>query len=113
MIGFAAAYIGGRVCARLAHDARAATIVIAVVIVLGVVSAPMPVEVAVGPRPDDAPMIEATAGGRQPAWLSWLNPLIGVAGVWLGSRRVGRVAVIPKLPDGGQVPLAVTEWTNP
>ena len=88
VIGFAGAYIGGRACAGLAHDARGATILIAIVIVLGVVSALMPVEVAVGPRPDDVSMIEATAGARQPAWLSWLNPLIGVAGVWLGSRKL-------------------------
>ena len=88
VIGFAGAYIGGRACAGLAHDAGGATILIAIVIVLGVVSALMPVEVAVGPRPDDVSMIEATAGARQPAWLSWLNPLIGVAGVWLGSRKL-------------------------
>ena len=88
VIGFAAAYVGGRVCARMAHDARGATVLIAIVIVLGVVSALMPVEVAVGPRPDDVSMFEATVGARQPAWLNWLNPLIGVAGVWLGSRKL-------------------------
>ena len=48
----------------------------------------MPVEVAAGPRPDDVSMIEATAGARQPTWLTWLNPLIGVAGVWFGSRKL-------------------------
>lgn len=83
-----AAYIGGRVCAGVAHDARAATILIAVVIVLGVVTALMPVEMAAGPRPDDVSMMEATAGARQPAWLSWLNPLIGIVGVWSGSRKL-------------------------
>ena len=88
VIGFAGAYAGGRVCAGLAHDARGATILIAIVILLGAVSVLMPVEVAVGPRPDDVSMIEATAGARQPAWLRWLNPLIGVAGVWLGSRKL-------------------------
>ncbi len=88
VIGFAGAYVGGRVCARLARDAGGATILIAIVIVLGVVSALVPVEVAVGPRPDDVSMFEATAGARQPAWLTWLNPLIGVAGVWFGSRKL-------------------------
>ena len=88
VIGFAAAYAGGRVCARMAHDARGATILIAIVIVLGVVSVLMPVEVAVGPRPDDVSMIEAIAGARQPAWLTRLNPVIGVVGVWFGSRKV-------------------------
>ena len=88
VIGFAAAYAGGRVCARLAHDAGGATILIAIVIVLGVVSVLMPVEVAAGPRPDDVSMIEATAGARQPTWLRWLIPVIGVVGVWFGSRKV-------------------------
>jgi len=88
VIGFAGAYVGGLVCAGLARDARGATILIAIVIVLGVVTALIPVESAVGPRPDDVSMIEATAGARQPAWLTWLNPLIGVVGVWLGSRKL-------------------------
>jgi len=88
VIGLAGAYAGGRVCAGLAHDATGATILIGIVIVLGAVSVLMPAEVAVGPRPDDVSMIEATASARQPAWLKWLNPLIGVAGVWLGSRRL-------------------------
>ena len=68
VIGFVGAYIGGGVCARVAHDARGATILIAMMIVLGVVSALIPVEMAAGPRPDDVSMIE-------------------VVGVWLGSRK--------------------------
>ena len=88
VLGLVAAYIGGRVCARVAHDAKAATMLIAIVIVLGVATALMPVEMAAGPRPDDVSMMEATAGASQPAWLSWLNPLIGVVGVWFGSRKL-------------------------
>ena len=88
VLGFVGAYIGGRVCARVAHDAKGATILIAMMIVLGVVSALIPVEVATGPRPDDVSMLEATMSGSQPAWLPWLNPLIGVVGVWLGSRKL-------------------------
>ena len=88
VLGLVAAYVGGLVCARVAHEAMAATILIAVVIVLGVVAALMPVETAAGPRPDDVSMMEATAGARQPAWLSWLNPVIGVVGVWFGSRKL-------------------------
>ena len=87
VLGLAAAYIGGRVCARMAHDARAATILIAMVIVLGVVRALMPVEISTEPRPDDVSMMEATAGALHPAWFNWLNPLIGAVGVWFGSRK--------------------------
>ncbi len=87
VLGLAAAYIGGRVCARMAHDARAATILIAMVIVLGVVRALMPVAIPAEPRPDDVSMMEATAGALHPAWFNWLNPLIGAVGVWFGSRK--------------------------
>ncbi len=88
VLGLIGAYIGGRVCAGVAHDARAATILIAVVLVLGVVTALMPVDMSAGPRPDDVSMMEATAGARHQEWFLWLNPLIGVAGVWLGSRKL-------------------------
>ena len=88
VIGFAAAYVGGRVCARMAHDARGALILIGILLVLSVVSILMPVEVATGPRPDDVGMLEATMNANQPTWLTWLNPVIGVLGVWLGSRKL-------------------------
>ena len=88
VLGLVAAYIGGRVCAGVAQDARGATILIGLVIVLGVVTALMPVEVATGPRPDDVSMMEATAGARQPTWFAWLNPVIGAVGVWFGSKKL-------------------------
>ena len=88
VLGLVAAYIGGRVCAKVAHDAKGAMILIGLVIVLGVMTALMPVEMAAGPRPDDVSMMEATAGARQPAWFNWLNPVIGVVGVWFGSKKL-------------------------
>lgn len=88
VIGFVGAYIGGRVCARMAHDAKGALILIGILVVLGVVSILIPVEVATGPRPDDVGMLEATMSARQPTWLTWLNPVIGVVGIWLGSRKL-------------------------
>ncbi len=88
VLGFAAAYIAGQVCAWVGHDARAATILIAMVIVLGVVRALMPVEMPVEPRPDDLSMMEATEGARHPVWFDWLNPLIGAVGAWFGSRKL-------------------------
>ena len=88
VLGLVGAYIGGHVCARVAHDARGATLLIGLVIVLGVVNALIPPEMAAGPRPEDVSMMEATAGARQPAWFLWLNPLVGAVGVWFGSRRL-------------------------
>lgn len=88
VLGLVGAYIGGQVCAWVAHDAKGATMLIGLVIVMGVVNALIPPEMAVGPRPDDVSMMEATAGARQPAWFLWLNPVIGVVGAWFGTRRL-------------------------
>ena len=88
VLGFAAACFGGKVCVRVGRDARAATVLIALVIVLGVVRALMPVEIPAEPRPDDVSMMEATVGALHPAWFNWLNPLIGAVGVWFGSRKL-------------------------
>ena len=88
VLGLVGAYIGGQVCARVAHDARGATMLIGLVIVMGVVNALISPEVAAGPRPDDVSMMEATAGALQPAWFNWLNPVVGVVGVWLGTGRL-------------------------
>ena len=88
VLGLAGAYIGGQVCAWVAHDARGATMLIGLVIVFGVVNALIPPEMAAGPRPDDVSMMEATAGALQPAWFLWLNPVIGAVGVWFGTGRL-------------------------
>ncbi len=88
VLGLVGAYIGGQVCAWVAHDARGATMLIGLVIVMGVVNALISPEMAAGPRPDDVSMMEATAGALQPAWFNWLNPVVGVVGVWFGTRRL-------------------------
>ena len=88
LLGLVGAYIGGQVCAWVAHDAKGARILIGLVIVMGVVNALIPPEIAAGPRPDDVSMMEATAGALQPAWFLWLNPVVGVVGVWLGTGRL-------------------------
>ena len=87
VLGFVGAYIAGLVCIKVAHDARAAILLIGLVIVMGVVRALMPAEMPAGPRPEDLSMMEATAGAVHPAWFNWLNPLIGAVGVWFGSRK--------------------------
>ena len=88
VLGLVGAYVGGQVCARVAHDARGATILIGLVIVMGVVNALISPEMAAGPRPDEVSMMEATAGARQPGWFLWLNPVIGAVGVWFGTGRL-------------------------
>lgn len=88
VLGLVGAYVGGQVCARVAHDARGATMLIGLVIVMGVANALILPEMAAGPRPDDVSMMEATAGALQPAWFNWLNPVIGAVGVWFGTGRL-------------------------
>lgn len=87
VLGFVGACAGGKVCIRVGRDARAATILIGLVIVFGVVRALMPVEMPAEPRPDDVSLMEATAGAVHPAWFNWLNPLFGAVGVWFGARK--------------------------
>ncbi|MYF96102.1 MAG: hypothetical protein F4210_11465, partial [Holophagales bacterium] len=84
VLGLVGAYIGGQVCAWVAHDAKGATMLIGLVLVMGVVNALIAPEMAAGPRPDEVSMMEATAGALQPAWFNWLNPVIGAVGVWFG-----------------------------
>ncbi len=88
VLGLVGAYVGGQVCAWMAHDAKGATILIGLVIVMGVMNALISPEMAAGPRPDDVSMREATAGALQPAWFNWLNPVIGAVGVWFGTGRL-------------------------
>ncbi|MCY3635082.1 MAG: hypothetical protein OXH23_05705 [bacterium] len=88
VLGVVGAYVGGQVCAWVAHDAKGATILIGLVIVMGVVNALISPEMAAGPRPDEVSMMEATAGARQPGWFLWLNPVIGAVGVWFGTGRL-------------------------
>ena len=92
VLGLVGAFIGGRVCARVAHGYPAVWILIVLVIALGIVEMLTQPELVAGPRPDDISMMEATVNARQPAWITWLNPVIGVVGVWFGAGRLRREA---------------------
>lgn len=92
VLGFLAALLGGAACARVQADRRGVVILIALVVVLGIISALPEAADVVGPRPDDVGMGEAMTSARQPSWVAWLNPLIGAAGVYLGGGRRGRAA---------------------
>ena len=85
-IGLAAAVAGGAICARVASDRRGVLMLIALVVVLGVADA-----LAQGPPPEvTAPaavgFLEALGSARPPAWISWLNPLLGAVGTLVGAR---------------------------
>ena len=73
VVNLVAAVIGGMVCAKVAADARGVWTLIAAVLVIGVVVALTP---------------DAVDAEPEPAWLSWLNPLLGAVGVYFGAGRV-------------------------
>ena len=88
-IGLAAAVAGGAVCAKVASDRRGMLMLIALVVVLGVADA-----LAQGPGPEvTAPgavgFLEASGSARPPAWISWLNPLLGAVGTLVGAGIAG------------------------
>lgn len=95
ILSFAAAFVGGTVCARLATAQRAPIALAGIVLGLGLAMAlPM-----LNPAEDLRPTVrteavgnmEAMANARQPAWIALANPFIGAAGVLAGARkRAGR-----------------------
>lgn len=77
----------------MARGGRAPAALAAVVIVLGLAFAIVALLApgAQGPneRTADIDTFEAAGQARQPIWISFLNPLIGAAGVMIGSRIAG------------------------
>ena len=93
-IGFVAAIAGGYVCLTLADDTRAIFWLLAVVLVLGFTMAIMALFEGAPPagfRPSEMSMMEAMRNARQPTWLAFLNPILGVIGVMVGARVRGGV----------------------
>ena len=89
-LGFLAAVLGGFVCALVSRDVGGPNLLAAAVLALGLVLAgftlrervddPLPV------RPPDVGVSEAARNARQPAWVAFVNPFVGVAGIMLGCR---------------------------
>ncbi len=86
VLGLVAAVAGGFVCKSIGRTDLSVQILIGIVLVLGVVSAlyQIGMEPVAGVRPDDISIFEAMNNGIQPAWLSWLNPILGAIGVFYG-----------------------------
>jgi hypothetical protein len=60
------------------------------VVALGVASAAMEgAKPEPGPRPAAVDNTAAMMNAKQPAWVAWVTPVLGAAGVLLGARRKG------------------------
>jgi len=90
VLSFAAAVVGGRVCAAVARTLTPPKVLAGIVLVLGLVLA-VPAMMREGgeplPRPASVGNVEAMQNAVQPLWITLLNPLIGAAGVMAGARR--------------------------
>jgi hypothetical protein len=88
VLSLVAAVAGGFICKAMGRTDSSVNILIGIILVVGVISAwfQMGVEPPDSTRPDVVPMLEAMTKGIQPAWLSWLNPILGAVGVWFGGR---------------------------
>ena len=93
-LAFAAAVVGGYVCAVLARGGRAPLALAVLVLVIGFLSA-VPVLTAKATddvRPGDLSNMEAMMKAKEPAGVALTNPLLGAAGVLVGGwlRRRGK-----------------------
>ncbi len=93
--GLIAAMIGGAVCAAIAaKGSKAAMVLAGLVLVLGFVDAGFKLAAPREDRPtvreDNVTMFEATANSQEPTVMLLGNPVIGLVGVLIGARLVGR-----------------------
>ena len=93
-LGLLAAVVGGWVCATIARAPKPPMALAVLVVVLGLMGA---VSVLMSPdeggpavREGDVSNLESMKNARQPAWVAFLNPFVGVAGVLLGARLARR-----------------------
>jgi hypothetical protein len=88
ILSIAAAVLGGFVCVLIAKNQKAGTILAVVVLVLGLA---MAIPALMAPdesveRSDDVDSMQAMSMAKQPTFILLLNPLLGAAGVFYGSR---------------------------
>ena len=86
IVGLGSAWLGGKICTRIAGNHVAAKYLIALIIVLGIVTAMTTNQGEMETVREVTPsMMEAATKSIQPMWLVWLNPLLGALGVGIGS----------------------------
>jgi len=90
--GFVAALVGGLVARKIGGSLTAVHTLIALILVLGVVTAYAAESQYAKRERIDKPVaemsfMEAGQHAKQPAWYNWIIPLVGVAGAWVGGQE--------------------------
>ena len=90
MVSLFAAVVGGFICTLISKNARASSILAAIVLVLGIAFAVPELTRSDEDKPQmrigDVSIFEAMEKSKQPGWLIIITPLIGTAGVVWGGR---------------------------
>jgi hypothetical protein len=97
LAGFIAALVGGWVATKIADSFQAAKWLAVVVLALGLLMA-LPTLSATPskePRPANLNVMEAMNKARTPKLVALANPVIGVAGVWVGGKRRRSASAAP------------------
>lgn len=92
VVGLVAAWFGGMICARVAPRPRPLYALIILVLVFGALSAFMAMneDKIPGSRSGDVGQFEAMTKAVMPVWISFLNPIIGAIGLFIGGSRARR-----------------------
>jgi hypothetical protein len=87
-VNFVIALIGGFICAAIARGGKAPIALAAVVFVLGLLLAvpSLMVPRADAVRAGDVPMFEAMQKAKEPPWVPFTFPIVGVIGVLIGGK---------------------------
>ena len=88
VIALVGGILGGLVCAAISKSKGACMAFAIIVLVLGlIVGIPQAMkEHSAAARSGDVPNLEAMQNAQTPAWLCFLNPVLGAVGVMLGAR---------------------------
>jgi hypothetical protein len=93
VLSFIAAVVGGWVCMHIARSSKAPQALAAVVFILGLLVALSIVMSSDDARPKvregNVGNLAAMQNARQPAWVAFLNALIGASGIQVGARLKG------------------------
>ena len=95
LIGFGAAVLGGLTAAGIGRSLSGPAILAVVILVLGVGQAIIadPSATEALERTVDVGVRDAATGAVLPPWLAWVNPVVGIVGVFVGGRLVRPKAV--------------------